>query len=347
MADDILINISEPSPIEIDIALPSPLAFSLDAGVSIHNLLSGLQGGITDQFYHLTAADYAARILGSGTPGYIPYFTGAQALGNSNIFYDVATGKIGIGTTTPTRNLSVFGSTMIYKGTPLVFTDPTAVDLIVTNSNGNSRFFFGQGTSAFGGFNWVYNANVMLAYLQVGWGLSGMTFLRNKNIGIQTDAPVANVQIDQATLGPGGKVSVSGTTVTEVLNGSLCFRNTFKVGDSITITTSAGVETQIITSITSNASLETTAFVGTTASANYNLAGGVRFSVLGNGNIGVGLVSPTARLHLPASEARADSASMKINPGVVAAVPVSGNIESDGTHLYWTDSGGTRRQLDN
>jgi len=65
------------------------------------------------------------------------------------------------------------------------------------------------------------------------------------------------------------------------------------------------------------------------------------------GNVGIGTASPTAKLHLPASTAAANTASLKITPGIVATTPVSGNIESDGTHLWWTDSGGTRRQLDN
>ena len=66
-----------------------------------------------------------------------------------------------------------------------------------------------------------------------------------------------------------------------------------------------------------------------------------------NGRVGIGTTGPTAKLHLPASTATANTASLKITSGVVATTPVSGNIESDGTHLYWTDSGGTRRQLDN
>lgn len=60
-----------------------------------------------------------------------------------------------------------------------------------------------------------------------------------------------------------------------------------------------------------------------------------------------GITTPTAFLHLPAAAAAADKASLKIDAGVVATTPVSGNIESDGTNLYWTDSGGTRRQLNN
>jgi len=64
-------------------------------------------------------------------------------------------------------------------------------------------------------------------------------------------------------------------------------------------------------------------------------------------NVGIKTISaPTARLHLPACAAAANSASLKIDPGTLATTAVSGNIESDGTHLYWTDSGGTRKQLD-
>ena len=75
--------------------------------------------------------------------------------------------------------------------------------------------------------------------------------------------------------------------------------------------------------------------------------GSANANLLITGNVGIGTTSPTARLHLPASTASENTASLKITPGVVATTPVTGNIESDGTHLYWTDSGGTRKQLDN
>ncbi len=65
------------------------------------------------------------------------------------------------------------------------------------------------------------------------------------------------------------------------------------------------------------------------------------------GNIGVGNLTPTARLHLPAGTATAGTAPFKIAAGIVNTAPEAGAIESDGTHLYWVDSGGTRRQLDN
>jgi len=65
------------------------------------------------------------------------------------------------------------------------------------------------------------------------------------------------------------------------------------------------------------------------------------------GNVGIGVATVTAALHLKACTAAANTASLKINAGTVATTPVSGNIESDGTHLWWTDSSGTRKQLDN
>jgi len=71
-----------------------------------------------------------------------------------------------------------------------------------------------------------------------------------------------------------------------------------------------------------------------------------RMVVTGPGNVGIGITSPTAKLHLPACAAAANKASLKIDAGTLATTAVSGNIESDGTHLYWTDSGGTRKQLD-
>jgi len=72
-----------------------------------------------------------------------------------------------------------------------------------------------------------------------------------------------------------------------------------------------------------------------------------RMRIQSDGNVGIGTTSPTAYLHLKAGTATANTAPIKINAGVVNTTPVSGCIESDGTHLYWVDSGGTRRQLDN
>ena len=58
--------------------------------------------------------------------------------------------------------------------------------------------------------------------------------------------------------------------------------------------------------------------------------------------------SPTAKIHVGGSATGAPgTGSLKLDPGVLLLAPESGVIESDGTHLYWTDSVGTRVELDN
>jgi hypothetical protein len=58
------------------------------------------------------------------------------------------------------------------------------------------------------------------------------------------------------------------------------------------------------------------------------------------------LTVPTARLHIAAGTAAVGTAPLKIDAGVVLAVPEIGAIESNGTHIFWTDGGGVRHVLD-
>jgi hypothetical protein len=63
------------------------------------------------------------------------------------------------------------------------------------------------------------------------------------------------------------------------------------------------------------------------------------------GSIGIGVATPTARLHLPAGTAAAGTAPLKIPQGVLLTTPEDGALEYDGTHIYFT-VGSTRKQLD-
>lgn len=71
------------------------------------------------------------------------------------------------------------------------------------------------------------------------------------------------------------------------------------------------------------------------------------FTILGSsgstGQIGIGVSSPTAILHLKAGTA--GTAPLKLTSGTNLATPENGAIEYNGTHLYFT-TGGTRYQLD-
>jgi hypothetical protein len=63
------------------------------------------------------------------------------------------------------------------------------------------------------------------------------------------------------------------------------------------------------------------------------------------GKNGIGLINPTARLHLTAGTASAGTAPLKFTAGVNLTTPENGVIEYDGTHVYCT-IGATRYQLD-
>ena len=108
-----------------------------------------------------------------------------------------------------------------------------------------------------------------------------LSLLQNGNAGFQTITPTANLQVVQPTAGV-GTVTISGSTV--CTGTGTQFTNTFKVGDSIIITATS--ETRAITGITSDTVMAIAAATSTTGSA-YTLAGGTRFSVLGNGNVNI------------------------------------------------------------
>lgn len=62
------------------------------------------------------------------------------------------------------------------------------------------------------------------------------------------------------------------------------------------------------------------------------------FTVLNNGNAGIGTTSPTASLHIKAGTAIANTAPIKLTSGVNLTTPESGAIEFSSSRLYFTPS---------
>lgn len=151
------------------------------------------------------------------------------------------------------------------------------------------------------------------------------------NTGIWTSSPTANFQVNQSTTGP-GTVTVTGTAVTGT---GTQFLNTFKVGDTITVTTTSGAETKAISAIASNTSMTTAAFAGTAATnIGYTLVGGNRFAVLGNGNVGIGTLTPSSLLTIGAGTA--NYAPLQLTSGTVQTTSSTGSFGYDGTDLFFT-----------
>lgn len=107
-----------------------------------------------------------------------------------------------------------------------------------------------------------------------------------------------------------------------------------------------------------------TVFYGTGSSASSKVAGGMiytadaipltlwtnglrRVTVTGaDGNVGIGVASGTAYLHIKAGTATASTAPLKINSGTLMSSAEAGAMEYDGTDWYLTDSTPTRRTVD-
>jgi hypothetical protein len=61
---------------------------------------------------------------------------------------------------------------------------------------------------------------------------------------------------------------------------------------------------------------------------------GERMRILSTGNVGIGTTAPTAKLHLAAGTATANTAPLKFTAGVVNTVSVAGCVEFDGTDFF-------------
>ncbi len=60
------------------------------------------------------------------------------------------------------------------------------------------------------------------------------------------------------------------------------------------------------------------------------------------GNVGAGVISPTAILHLKAGTAAANTSPMKFTPGTLLASPETGSLESNISGLFYTTLGDRR-----
>jgi len=186
--------------------------------------------------------------------------------------------RVGIGTDSPNKTLHLHS-------------EDTGTYFKITNG--------GTGIGGNDGFDFViYNDDVSLINREYGSlkfrtnNIHRMTVDKDGDVGIGTATPTANFQVSQSTTGEG---TVTITSTTACAGTGTDFLNTFKVGDTITITDTA--ETKVISAIASDTAMTIVAGTNVADSA-YTLAGGDRLSVLGNGNVGIGTATPNSLLQV-------------------------------------------------
>jgi hypothetical protein len=278
------------------------------------------------------AGDYVTykATTGTGTPTGIAHQWTGGTNGGTVIATMLNNGNVGIGMINPGAKLEVLNS---IRASATLYTELYAnydyADLGGVRSNEGNII---RATSVNSGQPRVIFGN----------GFEPITLLTYGGLfGIGTLTPTASFQVVQPTSGGIGRVFVS-TGGTVWTGSNTQFTNTFKVGDTIT---SSG-QTLTILSIISDTSL-TTAAVGAAISGQpFTVAGGTRFSVLGNGNVGFGLTAPTAVAHLKAGTATAGTAPTKWTPtgAVLLTTPEEGAWEPVNDDISYTIKTGTARK---
>jgi len=125
------------------------------------------------------------------------------------------------------------------------------------------------------------------------------TLAVNGMLGIGT-TPSSTFEVIQGTTGPGTVTITGGPFMSTCTGINTQFKNTFKVGDNITITNTG--QTKAISSITSDTVMTIDGATATVGSA-YTLSNaGTRFIVKGNGNVGIGQASSDYKLQVYGSE---------------------------------------------
>jgi len=276
--------------------------------------IKGARLDMSDQRYHgggLSAVSHDATLTGDGTP--------------ANPLIVVGGGS---------------GVTAVTATLPLSSTGGTTPDISITQS--------GAGTNGFlSSTDW----NTFNNKAQSGDNISIFT----NDVPYLTSVPLTATQI---AFGSGGNVITSSSDFTYANGLFVQSQNT--AGATLTLhNIGDGISTNILRvdlySAVGNNPDYLTAFYYVVMDGLSVSDGRLTFGTEGTdtinlkfGRVGIGTITtPTAYLHLPAVSTAGSTAPLKLTlGGTLMTAPEAGAVEAINTHIYWTDSTGTRFQLD-
>lgn len=314
-------------------------------------------GGGTVNVGGLFVAEYAnpLNLSGIGTTAVlavsesanVPLFVGGSTASATRTFVVEGDGRIrnNVNGLVSNMSLAISGT---YSDTNTGFWKPADNALAIAN-NGTNTLYLTSGSLVGMGTDTPQSKLDVEGSVCIGSTYSGTTaapangMIVEGLVGLGTVAPTSHLQVAQTTAGI-GTVATNGTV--NLTGTGTRFTNTFKVGDTITV---SGETIRTIATISSDTTLTSTVAFATTASGlSYTLVGGDRLVVKGNGNVGIG-VTPTERLSLKNHAAFAGSET-QTTTGAVQTTNVTQTtlmaLTLSDTSVYWIEAEVVARRQD-
>lgn len=223
--------------------------------------------------------------------------------------------------------------------------DPTGSG-VITNNHGLHIRPLSRGTNNFAIFSWGSTPSIHVGQMTFGESTldttsaisvktSGMTGVTQK--GVHSEPLFNSAALTSGSALSARVLAAPGVYVMPEGNGLRVMDGS--VGAAAEIQTQVGVNIDDLTAGTYNAAVRSKITAGSgkwglyfTGSAQNYLAG----------KLGLGNFIPTAKLHISAGTAAAESAPIKLTAGVIMTTPEDGAFEFDGANLYFT-LGGVRK----
>lgn len=297
---------------------------------------SGLAGtGPYFQFGVATSAQNAGTIqmqyLGAGNAGNFMAF----GMNGTPSILNVLSTKVGIGTTTPFDKLANTPNNIVDSGGVGVTGSGSIVWAINGAGYAHAMYNASSASNAQGllvkiagtaSTNKAFTVNTAAA--QGTNGTDIFSVLGNGTVGIGLSNPAFKQSIQVATT---NSTIVQGLSIFNPGSGAGTGAR-IGLGYSDALVSQAGIQGY---------------FDGTAAALGIFTGGvtGDKMTILSNGNVGIGVTTPGAVLHLKAGTATASTAPLKFTSGTNLTTAEAGATEYDGTNLFFTPTGTIRKTI--